>query len=146
MVRLPQPLQLLTIRTTAIAAETLQVLLEDQGALGTAIERKRGARLVHLQAYFEADGPVPVDWIRARIATLQENGVPVGPGEVRVRTLPGEDWAESWKRHFRVIEATARLRIVPTWEADATMEGDRILLDPGMAFGLGDHPTTRGCL
>ena len=141
-----QSLQLVTVRTTLVAAETLQVLLEEMGALGTAIERKRGARLVHLLAYFEVDRPARVECIRARVASLHEHGLPVGPGEVRSQTLPGEDWAESWKRHFGVIQATERLRIVPTWETDAREDGDRILLDPGMAFGLGDHPTTRGCL
>lgn len=139
-------LRLLIVRTTAIAAETLQALLDDWGALGSAIEQRRGTRLVRLQAYFPTDAEVPVDWVRGKLSELHANGVPVGPGEVRLEPLRGEDWAESWKQHFHVIRATDRLVIVPTWEEVPEGDFDVIRIDPGMAFGLGDHPTTRGCL
>ncbi len=140
-------LQLLLVRTTAAASETLEALLEDSGAVGSAIERRRGARLVRLQAYFPAGVAVPVDWVREKLAEMHAYGVPVGPAEVRLLPLHGEDWAESWRRHFRPIRVTERLTITPTWETlPGNLEGDLIRLDPGMAFGLGDHPTTRGCL
>ena len=92
------PLRLLIVRTTGIAAEALQSLLEDRGALGSAIEQRRGTRLVRLQAYFPADAAVPTDWVKGKLAELHANGVPVGPAEVRLEPLRGEDWAESWKQ------------------------------------------------
>lgn len=141
-----KPLQLLQVRTTAAAAEALEALLEEKGALGSATERRRGARLVRLQAYFAEDARVPVDWVREKLSELHEYGVPVGPAEVRLHQLRGEDWAEFWKRHFHVIRISPRLVIVPSWEEPPAGEGDVITIDPGMAFGIGDHPTTRGCL
>jgi ribosomal protein L11 methyltransferase len=139
-------LRLLVVRTTGIAAETLQALLDNRGALGSAIEQRRGTRLVRLQAYFPIDVDAPVDWAREKLAEMHANGVPVGPAEVRLEPLRGEDWAESWKRHFHPIRVTERLIVTPTWEDISDSEVDVIRLDPGMAFGLGDHPTTRGCL
>ncbi len=140
------PLQLLVIRTTSVAAEALEILLEDQGALGSAIERRRGARLVRLQAYFPPQVEAPIDWVHAKFAEMRGHGLPVGPAEVRLLQVHAEDWAESWKRHFHPIRVTSRLWIVPSWE-DAPEEAKEIIrLDPGMSFGLGDHPTTRGCL
>ncbi len=58
------------------------------------------------------------------------------------------DWANEWKNYFHPFKASERFTIVPSWE---TYERERnnelcIELDPGMAFGTGDHPTTSMCL
>jgi ribosomal protein L11 methyltransferase len=68
-------------------------------------------------------------------------------GALRVREVDGEDWADAWKAHY-VPQRIGRLVIVPSWRADAPIAPDElpIVLDPGMAFGTGLHPTTRGCL
>jgi ribosomal protein L11 methyltransferase len=70
---------------------------------------------------------------------------PVGPLQTRV--LQEEDWANEWKKHYRVQRIGERIVIVPSW-LDYTPQPDDILLnlDPGMAFGTGLHPTTRLCL
>jgi ribosomal protein L11 methyltransferase len=58
-----------------------------------------------------------------------------------------KDWAEAWKAHYAVLHIGARTVIVPQWQAYAPQPGEVvILLDPGMAFGTGTHPTTRLCL
>ena len=61
--------------------------------------------------------------------------------------LKKENWAESWKIHFKPIRVSPRLLIRPTWEA-VTPEKGRIdiVLDPGMSFGTGQHATTKFCL
>ena len=64
-----------------------------------------------------------------------------------VATLKEEDWANSWKVHFKPTRIGERLVIKPSWEEFIAAEGDKILeLDPGMAFGTGTHATTRLCL
>jgi ribosomal protein L11 methyltransferase len=66
-----------------------------------------------------------------------------------VRALREADWANAWKEHFFVHRVGERTVIVPSWrESDyAPRYGDVVLLlDPGMAFGTGLHPTTRLCL
>ncbi len=64
-----------------------------------------------------------------------------------VTLLGEEDWATSWKAHFKPFEIGQGLLITPSWEI-LKNEGKRavIVLDPGMAFGTGGHETTRLCL
>ena len=58
-----------------------------------------------------------------------------------------EDWAESWKEHFHVQRFGERIVVVPSWREYTAAPGDVVLLlDPGMAFGTGQHETTRMCL
>jgi ribosomal protein L11 methyltransferase len=63
------------------------------------------------------------------------------------RTVIEEDWADAWKQHYAPIRIGERIHICPAWETPALQPGDILLLmDPGMAFGTGLHPTTRMCL
>ncbi len=63
------------------------------------------------------------------------------------RSIPEEDWANAWKQHYAPIRIGQRLLICPAWETPDPQPGDLLLLmDPGMAFGTGLHPTTRMCL
>jgi ribosomal protein L11 methyltransferase len=91
----------------------------DNGALSEETERA----LWHLQAF----GLRPV-------------------GSLRVREVDDADWTDAWKEHY-VAQRIGRVLIVPSWAADEPRDGEvAIALDPGMAFGTGLHPTTRGCL
>ncbi len=70
------------------------------------------------------------------------------PGEVEIRELPDTDWRESYKAHFKAWRF-GRLHWAPEWERGSRVlpEGDRVVwLDPGMAFGTGNHETTRLCV
>lgn len=65
----------------------------------------------------------------------------------QVRQLAEEDWAEAWKKGYRVQHIGQRLVIVPSWEAYTPQDHEVVIrLDPGMAFGTGLHPSTRLCL
>lgn len=66
---------------------------------------------------------------------------------VEIDQVEEEDWQEAWKAFFKPTRVGERWMIVPTWETYDPKPEDRVLiLDPGQAFGTGDHPTTRGCL
>ncbi len=68
---------------------------------------------------------------------------------LQVRTLREADWANAWKEYFFVHRVGKRTVIVPSWrQAEYEPRADDVvlLLDPGMAFGTGLHPTTRLCL
>jgi ribosomal protein L11 methyltransferase len=68
-------------------------------------------------------------------------------GDVSTRVVDEEDWAESWKEHFHVERFGERIVVVPSWRAFEPREQDVVItLDPGMAFGTGQHETTRMCL
>ncbi len=67
-------------------------------------------------------------------------------GTLRVRPVDDVDWTEAWKEHY-VAQRIGRVVIVPSWRDEPLAAGEiRVILDPGMAFGTGLHPTTRGCL
>lgn len=64
-----------------------------------------------------------------------------------VRKLAPQNWAESWKRHFKPLEIGSKLLIKPSWSRRKAKPGQRVIvLDPGLSFGTGQHPTTRFCL
>lgn len=60
------------------------------------------------------------------------------------RVVEEEDWATTWRQNYRPIAVGRRLLIQPAW-LDSPADGERlaILIEPGMAFGTGMHPTTR---
>lgn len=67
-------------------------------------------------------------------------------GTLRVRRVEERDWAEAWKAHY-VAQRIGRVVVVPSWASEEIGPHEvAITLDPGMAFGTGLHPTTRGCL
>ncbi|MBI9020394.1 MAG: 50S ribosomal protein L11 methyltransferase [Verrucomicrobia bacterium] len=62
-----------------------------------------------------------------------------------IREYAAEEWAESWKKHFKPMDIGQKLRVCPPWLAG---ESDRIelVINPGLSFGTGNHFTTRFCL
>jgi ribosomal protein L11 methyltransferase len=63
------------------------------------------------------------------------------------RELADEDWRDAWKKYFGVQRVGERLVIVPSWVEHRPKPDDVVLrIDPGMAFGTGQHPTTAMCL
>ncbi|WOL15168.1 hypothetical protein Cni_G23949 [Canna indica] len=56
------------------------------------------------------------------------------------------DWVKDVQGTFHPIEVAAGLWIVPKWREPPDLQATNIILDPGMAFGTGEHPTTKLCL
>jgi ribosomal protein L11 methyltransferase len=82
-------------------------------------------------------------------AVRQELGsLPAGTSlDITMRKVREEDWADAWKEHFHVERVGRRIVIRPTWRPYTPAPDDVVIdLDPGMAFGTGQHPTTRMCL
>ena len=94
------------------------------------------------------------DWTPARRAALLAGlgriracGLALGPGKTIARQIRREDWAESWKRHFKPMQFGNRLLIKPSWSRRQPGPDQAVVvLDPGLSFGTGQHPTTRFCL
>jgi ribosomal protein L11 methyltransferase len=67
-------------------------------------------------------------------------------GELRVRPVADADWSEAWKASY-APQRIGRVVVVPSWASEPLGPDEvAVELDPGMAFGTGMHPTTRGCL
>lgn len=63
-------------------------------------------------------------------------------------TLEDSDWNEKWKEFYHAVPVTRYLTIVPEWEEYEKKNKDEqlIVMDPGLAFGTGTHPTTQLCV
>jgi len=80
----------------------------------------------------------------ADVARVRERVVAADPrADVDVRPAVLPDWAEAWKGHVGA-HALGALTIVPPWLAEGRDPARTIVIDPGMAFGTGEHATTRG--
>ena len=85
--------------------------------------------------------------LQAGLCALTECGLDIGPGVIASSKVRREDWAESWKRHFKPLEIGDALLLKPSWEKRQPRKGQAvIILDPGLSFGTGHHATTRFCL
>ncbi len=61
--------------------------------------------------------------------------------------VAGQDWSEHWKQSFKVQRIGRRLVVAPSWEHYQRQTGEVVItLDPGRAFGTGEHESTRLCL
>jgi ribosomal protein L11 methyltransferase len=78
---------------------------------------------------------------------ITRDGLDIGAGRVSLKRIRREDWAESWKRHFKPLLIGSALLIKPSWSRRRPQRGQEVVvLDPGLSFGTGRHPTTAFCL
>ena len=55
------------------------------------------------------------------------------------------DWTEDWKKFYKIIEI-GDIKVVPIWKKDEVTDGTIVYINPGSAFGTGEHESTRLCL
>lgn len=88
-----------------------------------------------------------VEGSEERVAQIDQALREAGASDVVKRPAPDQDWLQLWKDHFKPRRIGERFWIVPSWDNQAGQPDDLVIeLDPGQAFGTGDHPTTRLCL
>ena len=105
------------------------------------LQKDRTKALIHVYISPEENPAESVAFLRER---LNEEGI---PSELDTTGCDEMDWRNNWKQFFFPIPVGEKLLIRPTWR-DEYDAGDRkvINIDPGMAFGTGNHETTRLCL
>jgi ribosomal protein L11 methyltransferase len=85
--------------------------------------------------------------IAAGLKRIAGFGLKTGAGKIEIAKVKREDWAESWKRHFHPIEIGKTLLVKPSWSKKRPAKNQAVvILDPGLSFGTGQHPTTSFCL
>jgi ribosomal protein L11 methyltransferase len=140
------------------AAEAVADLLARYGHQGVAIEQAGfpievwpdeippADRLI-IRAYFPADARAEAARQQLREGLWHLGRLYPMP-EPTFTVIKEEDWAEAWKQHYHPLRLGRRLYIRPQWTTLPDPRPDDIVLvmDPGMAFGTGTHPTTQLCL
>ncbi|TAN71790.1 MAG: 50S ribosomal protein L11 methyltransferase [Gallionella sp.] len=150
----------LVVDTDAAHAEALSEALLELGALSVDL-LDADADTPDEQAIFGEPGePPPGVWQHNRVSALFDSDRDVGAilrgaatriglrqlPEHRIETLADNDWVRLTQSQFEPIPISPRLWIVPTWHTPSDPDAINIVLDPGLAFGTGSHPTTRLCL
>ena len=132
----------ITILVPATEIEAAQGALLACGAMGTATEEPPCAP-ARVQGFFPADADISREEI---LASFQSLAVTDRTPEVHVRRAPWRDWAGESQAAFRRFAATEDLMIAPPWDPIPDERVTHLTIHPGAAFGIGSHPTTRGCL
>lgn len=119
--------------------EEFETFLEENRAYWDYIDedfQKRLQGLSRIKLYLEDTDEEALRRLRGYAAGAQL--------ELSVAPLPDVDWAESWKENYPPQEMGQRLLVLPYWLAE-DYRGDRlpVILDPGLTFGTGAHPSTR---
>ena len=112
--------------------------------------------------YYEVAFPGKPDWSKVKVTALYDEKVDLQPivnfvqqqfasgagGEIptTLNKLVDQDWERVWLSSFKPIQVGARLWVCPSWCDPEDPEARNIILDPGLAFGTGTHPTTAMCL
>jgi len=146
--------------TDAAHAEPLCDALLEAGALSASIEDADAGTPAE-QAQFGEPGSINTPgWQHSRVvalfeadadvaATLAAASAVVGlaaPAEFTVEQIVEQNWVQLTQSQFDPIRVSDRLWIVPSWHEAPDPNAINLILDPGMAFGTGSHPTTRLCL
>jgi ribosomal protein L11 methyltransferase len=124
-------------------AEAVDLALLESGCDGWSLLEDAVAKRAWIVGIFQGEAEGDARW--AELAPTLPAGF---EGKFLPRRLPDADWKNSYRDHFKAW-AFGRLHWVPVWERDSFQlpEGHSVLwLDPGMAFGTGNHETTRLCI
>lgn len=134
------------------------LVLEDQGEFEAFLEDNRAywdyideSLQAHLQGlsqiklYIEKDDTAALEKLKALLAGLkQENGDRLGSLSLSVKPLAETDWEESWKDNYPPQPVGNRLMVLPCWLEESQAQGRLpVILDPGLTFGTGAHPSTQ---
>ena len=158
-----------SVDTSHEAMDLVSEILQELGAAGVVIEdpallneyirsglwdytdlkESEETEVVRVKAYWALDEELEgkLQHLAVRLDGLASNGIDKGAGAVSWKAVADEDWAETWKEFFHTEKIGARTVIKPTWEEYEAKAGEIVVeLDPGAAFGTGQHATTSLCI
>lgn len=155
---------LLKIRANEQNADAISDALMNIGALSASIEDANAETLAEQAIFGEPSSsdiqyPPPGIWQQNIVTAMfdedadvsriidalsQETTIP--KFQYSTETIAEQDWVRATQAQFDPIKITDTLWIVPSWHAAPNEDAINIVLDPGLAFGTGSHPTTSLCL
>ncbi|MDR3393764.1 MAG: 50S ribosomal protein L11 methyltransferase [Parasulfuritortus sp.] len=137
-------------------ADALSDALMEAGALSVSTEDRDAGTEAEEAQFGEPGLADPKSWKHNWVVALLDGDADV-PAllaslnlpeaiEYQVEAVPEQDWVRLTQSQFDPIRISNRLWIVPSWHETPDADAIAIVLDPGLAFGTGSHPTTRLCL
>ena len=150
----------LILRTDARVADELSDALLEQGALSVGVEDANAGTALESPLYGEPGVPAEGGWPQSLIKALcaQDTDpaqlIAAACAEIGLAQLPDyraepvaeQDWVWLSQSQFEPTRISDKLWIVPSWAPAPDPDAVNLVLDPGLAFGTGSHPTTRLCL
>jgi ribosomal protein L11 methyltransferase len=149
----------LKIQAGEETADILSEALMDLGALSSSIEDADAETDVEKPIFGEPGEPPPGMWQRNVVSALFNEEANIAEVmdalseatgfhnlSYTVDTIEEQDWVRATQSQFDPIRIRDTVWIVPSWHAAPNPEALNIVLDPGLAFGTGSHPTTHLCL
>ena len=148
----------LMIQTSAESAEKTTDYLIDLGALSASIQDKNlnqnneeiifGEPHNGPQQYWQEnsinalfDENIKIDKIKSKLEQFLNQEI-----KVIVSRVEDQDWVKTSQDQFHPICIRDKFWIIPTWHSHKLRNGINLILDPGLAFGTGSHPTTHLCI
>jgi ribosomal protein L11 methyltransferase len=149
-----------SIETDCRHADALADALLDAGALSASIEDADAGTPAETPQFGEPGSITTPGWERSRVIALLAPDTDVSaliaacaanaglgnPPAYGVEDVAEQNWVQLTQSQFEPIRVSERLWIVPSWHEAPDPNALVLVLDPGMAFGTGSHPTTRLCL
>ena len=142
----------LRLDTDPASAAALEELMLATGAVAVTLEDNADQPMLEpgvgetpLWQQTRLTGLYPADAdMAAVLAAFPESAL--ADAHQRVEILEDKDWEREWMQHYHPMRFGHRLWVCPSWITPPEPEAVNILLDPGLAFGTGTHPTTELCL
>jgi ribosomal protein L11 methyltransferase len=144
----------LKINTTGENAETLSDALIESGAVSVTFQDTHDNPVFEplpgetlLWGDTDAIGLYDAETDMEEVVAMLENEPLLGKGFVhKIEQLEDKDWEREWMDNFHPMRFGERLWICPSWRDVPDPDAVNVMLDPGLAFGTGTHPTTAMCL
>lgn len=142
------PEKINSVVTILTAKGFSDLLIEDQSEFESFLEENKAywdyideelqeklQGLSHIKLYLEQEDTAGLQRLEAAVREL---GLPM-----RTSQLEETDWEESWKENYPPQQVGEKLIVLPYWLADTETDRRKVILDPGLTFGTGAHPSTQ---
>lgn len=136
----------IVIHAHPVAEEAVAAFLLDLGCEGISLSQG-GEPFIEAYLPFRTDQSEIQDRIAIFLKDLSAIFPETRGSRLTLERVEDQDWGTRWRQFFHTDQVTPGLMIVPAWETATPAHGSRVIrIDPGPAFGTGQHPTTRMCL